>query len=481
MAARTLEYRRKIEKRMIADFDRKTAVVVDPPPWIAGERLAPSMFAAVRRRALLEFCKWDPQVGDVAVLADFPLILRTGVWRELAALAEQLTRETLAAEQEVVARPELLDELGLPRPIRRVLRRASCRGVTPPAARAMRFDFHFTAEGWCISEVNSDAPGGFSESSSFTEMMAGHCCDAVPAGDPGARWCDAIAHSAGSTGTVALLSAPGFMEDHQVVAYAAAGLRQRGCTAHLAGPRHIEWRGGRAFLNSAWHCGPLDALVRFYQSEWLVNRPRSAGWPFFFCGGHTPIGNPGVAIISESKRFPLIWDRLSVPLRAWRHLLPETRDPREAPWRTDDAWLLKTALCNTGDTVSIRALLGAKQWRAVARDAWLRPHRWVAQRRFLPLAIDAPAGPLYPCIGVYTVNGRTAGAYARAAPRPLIDFAAMDVALLVQRRPVNSDPCGDCAEPSHAHFGALFPSGIGRDGLKEAFDAPRELKRDRLA
>jgi len=149
------------------------------------------------------------------------------------------------------------------------------------------------------------------------------------------------------------------MEDHQVVAFAARRLGERGCRAHLAGPRQIEWRDGRAFLNAAWHRGPLDAVVRFYQSEWLAHRPRPPGWQCFFCGGQTPVGNPGRAIISESKRFPLVRDSLSVPLPAWRELLPETRDPRQAPWRTNDAWLLKTAFCNNGDTVSVRRLL----WR----------------------------------------------------------------------------------------------------------------------
>jgi hypothetical protein len=35
-------------------------------------------------------------------------------------------------------------------------------------------------------------------------------------------------------------------------------------------------------------------------------------------------------------------------------------------------------------------------------------------------------------VGVYTVNGRAAGAYARLSEKPLIDFAAIDVALLIE-------------------------------------------------
>ena len=36
----------------------------------------------------------------------------------------------------------------------------------------MRFDFHFTRDGWRISEVNSDVPGGLNESSGFERLMA---------------------------------------------------------------------------------------------------------------------------------------------------------------------------------------------------------------------------------------------------------------------------------------------------------------------
>jgi hypothetical protein len=47
------------------------------------------------------------------------------------------------------------------------------------------------------------------------------------------------------------------------------------------------------------------------------------------------------------------------------------------------------------------------------------------------MALDSPLGPVHPCIGVFTINGKTAGAYARISPQPVIDFSALDVALLL--------------------------------------------------
>src|SRR5262249_44281895 len=147
-------------------------------------------------------------------------------------------------------------------------------------------------------------------------------------------------------------------------------------------PEQILWQNGRAHLHSAWHCGLLDLIVRFYQSEWVVRLPRRVEWKYLFRGGKTPVTNPAPAIISESKRFPLLWDHLTTDLPTWRTLLPETRDPRDAPWRNDDDWLLKQAMSNNGDSVNIRALMPSKDWLQTRLHASLSPGKWIAQRRF---------------------------------------------------------------------------------------------------
>jgi glutathionylspermidine synthase len=296
----------------------------------------------------------------------------------------------------------------------------------------MRFDFHYTTQGWRISEANSDVPGGFSEASHFTEMMARHFPDLHPAGNPGEVWSSTLAAAAGPSGVVALLSAPGYMEDHQVIAFLARQLREHGCVPHLAKPEQIVWRNESAYLDTAWHCGPVAVIVKFYQAEWLARLPRKFGWEKFFRGGKTPVANPPFATISESKRFPLVWDELSTRMPTWRALLPETRDPRDVPWSSDESWLLKTAMCNNGDTVCIRDLMSFKAWFRVRMSVQLSPGQWIAQRRFESVPISTPAGRRHVCIGVYTVNGQVAGAYARLSEKPVIDFSAADVALLLK-------------------------------------------------
>jgi glutathionylspermidine synthase len=399
-------------------------------PIRAGAPLAEAEFREARRAALLDFCKWDPQVGDVATLVPFPLLIEPQTWRQLSDWAEALAAEMLAAEAELLARPELHRALGIPRALRCALRRALREGATPAAARIARFDFHWTRDGWRISEVNSDVPGGYCEASAFTELVARCVPGSRSSGDPGCAWADAIA--AAAPRCVALVSAPGFMEDTQVVAYLADRLRERGRAAFAAKPENLRWVGGRAELDAAWRAGPLDAVVRFFQAEWLPRVTRACQPLRFVAGGHTPVTNPGTALLSESKRFPTVWSRLATPLPTWRRLLPETRDPREAPWRRDEGWVLKSAFCNNGDDLAIPGESGVREWRQAARAALLAPGRWIAQRRFASVPLATPAGPVHPCLGVYVVNGHAAGIYGRLAAKPLIDFQARDVAVLVQ-------------------------------------------------
>jgi len=210
-------------------------------PYQAGDALAERDFDAVRREMVLDCCKWDPQVADVATLARFPLLMPRSEWRCLAKYAEALSREALAAERELIARPELHAQLGLPRKLRSALWTVRSHSHVP---RVMRFDFHFTRDGgWQISECNADVPGGFSEASSLTHLMSYCYSGTRTAGDPGGAWADAVA-SLGSH--IALICAPGFMEDHQVIQYLAKRLRRRDVDARCAQPAQLEWTNQRA-------------------------------------------------------------------------------------------------------------------------------------------------------------------------------------------------------------------------------------------
>src|SRR5688572_916494 len=289
-------------------------------PLCAGAPLDSDRFAAIRTELVLKHCKWDPQVGDVSTLAPFPLRIEKRRWIELEKLAEQLTAELLDAERELMHREDLHGTLSIPRSLRRVLGSAHRHPPTPPAVRAMRFDFHWTRSGWQISEVNADVPGGFSEASEFTRLMSEALPRTAPPGDPAGLWAERMA-SAAAGQPIVLLAAPGFLEDQQVVSYLACVLGSRGVHAWMARPEQLEWKQQWAYMNDR----PLGAIVRFYQAEWLPQLPRRSQWQLLLTGGKTPVTNPLACIFGESKRFPIAWNELRAKLPTWKRLLPETQ------------------------------------------------------------------------------------------------------------------------------------------------------------
>lgn len=399
-------------------------------PWLETGPVDPAEHARLRRRAIFECCKWDPQVEDVSTVAPFPLLLRQDAWEEIAHLSELLAAEAAAAEEEMARRPGLHRELGLPFAVRRALKGIAGHGSPPGIARVLRFDFHWTTEGWRISEANTDVPGGFNEASGFARLMAPFFPGSEPSGDPAGCLADAIASAVRSGGTVALVHATAYTDDRQVMVFLARELEARGRKAVLAAPDHLRWRDGRAWIGGE----ELDAMIRFFPAEWLPNLPRSSGWKHFFRGGRTPVSNPASALLPQSKRFPLVWDRLETPLPTWRRLLPETRDPREVPWKADAGWVLKPALGRVGDGIGLAGVTPEKEWKQIRRELRFGSRWWAAQRRFEAVPMKVDGEPFYPCVGVYTIDGRAAGGYGRVARRPIVNHLAQDVAVLVEPR-----------------------------------------------
>lgn len=400
-------------------------------PWLEVEPIAEADFAGVRRRAIFDCHKWDPQVGDACVIARYPLVIRQKDWQDVIGLASALARETLAVESELVARPDLFKRLGLPHGVRRALRESALRS---PAgiARIIRFDFHYTTDGWRISEANADVPGGLNEASGFPSIVLPFYREMSALGDPAQAYADALAERVGPRGTVAFVHATAYSDDQQMMAFVARRLEASGLQAILASPANLHWSNGRASTRVTGSATALDAIVRFFPGEWLPSLPSASGWTNLFARSETPISNPATSLLVQSKRLPLVWDALATKTPTWRRLLPETRDPREVSWRDDEGWVLKPVLGRVGEGIGIRSLVDARDWKWIRRSASLWPRSWIAQRRFDVVPIELDGKRLYPCLGVYTVDSRVVGAYGRLGAVPLIDARAEDAAVLTK-------------------------------------------------
>jgi len=401
-------------------------------PIHAGANLPISEWSKLRLRAIFDYCKWDPQCGDHSVLGRFPLLLEFDIAVELGHLAECLTREALAAEDEILSNTRLLRRLSIPKSIRECLEKPE-NGRRSDHVRVMRFDFHLTTCGWQISEVNADVPGGYVEASGWNKLFAEQLQGYYAPVDPTAVYADAICGIVPHGGLVALAHATVYSEDRQVMAHLGRELESRGRKSCLVSPKNLDWSSGKAVLTTDFVTGGPAMVVRLSPAEWLPSMCEKSCWEPWFGESVTALSNPGKALALQSKRFPLVWNELKTDLATWRKLLPRTTCPSEIQNLDRDDLVLKPAFGRVGENVAIRGLTALLEHQEILRSVRRDELRWVAQERFEVVPIPTEEGNMFPCIGVYTVNGKMAGLYGRAARKALIDQNAQDIAVLIRR------------------------------------------------
>lgn len=392
-----------------------------------GRRLDSVAFGLVSQRAVLECLKWNTYDDGACKLCDFPLIIGPELATKLSGWAEALDAEASAAEAELLGRLDLQTRLGLPWRMLWALRRA----VPPHDIRSARYDFHpLEGGGFAITEGNVDVCGGYNEASGVTRIFAEHVPGAEPGGDPAKALATAVAGAVGDRASVGCMHITNFTDDHQVVRFIARELEKHGLHTVCFGPNQLRWEGSRACALIGTRIVAFDAVFRFFPADWLPQLPASSKWWRAVDSGTTLWVNPVTSVLTQSKRFPLTWNRLNVPLSTWRRLMPETRSPRDLD---RDAWVIKPAFGYEGYRIAMPGVTAGPEVQSSLLEARWIPWRWAAQRRFRAATIRTPDGLRFPCIGVYTVAGRMAGFYGRLSARPLIDDKAQDVVVLVRR------------------------------------------------
>lgn len=400
-------------------------------PFEAGEPLRAGDWKSVRMRMMFDCCKWDIQSEDHSVIADFPLLIDKQEWDRVGNLAERLSEEALAAEGELLARSDLYPKLSLPESIQNLLRRCAPRAIPRGRARIMRFDFHFTSDGWRISEVNADVPGGFIEASGLTELMSEHYQGYSVPPDPCEAYASAIGAAVNERAVIGLVHATAHCDDRQVMEYLGRRLQRSGMQSVALSPTHLKWESGSARTTRPFASVAPALLVRFFPAEWLPNLRRGL-WEPWFCGGTTPMSNPAIAILIQTKCYPLVWNELETPLPTWRLLLPETRSPRDVSTSSTE-WVFKPVFGRVGEDIAIAGVTEARAYKEIVKDVSRHSHHWIAQRRFDAVPLETANGVRYACLGIFTLDCHVVGAYGRIAAKPLIDHDAQDIAVLIRR------------------------------------------------
>lgn len=383
--------------------------------------------------AMFDCYKWDPQFLDHNTIAKYALVLTKEEHEAVSAYTESLDKETRAAEQLINSDLSLAKPLGLPRNVKRDIIRM--KNYDPDKhIRLMRYDFHPTVEGeWAISEVNSDVPGGFAESSLLPEAAR----QFLPEGKYyfksfGETLVKAISSKVKKGGRIMMVHCTCYSDDRQVMQYLGDRLEEDGYHIIYAASDHLRFENNRAFSILDGNEGEVDGIVRFSPLEWLTEvKPKR--WHGYF-DTITPSCNHPIAIFAQTKRFPFVWDSMEargVSMATWRQLLPDTISVKAAKGK--EGYIYKPVYGRVGENISIREACKEDEYRKIMKAVKWHPKQYLAQKRFNSLPLEGKNGEFYHvCLGSYAVNGEHAGYYARISDTPRIDSNAADIPVLVE-------------------------------------------------
>lgn len=203
---------------------------------IPGER-----YSDYRYEAIFRAYKWDPQVEDHNTVAEHVVLLDSQTARQLEQWAEQLSAETMEIEQAMMERSDLVKKLGLPSKVKKAIPRMG--SYSPERhVRLMRFDFHPTTDGWSVSEVNSDVPGGLAEASVLPRIAQPYFPQYEPQGHVARSLLEAFQKRTGPGVRIAFVHATSYADDRQVMQFLGDYFEENGYRSLYAAPDHLIWR-----------------------------------------------------------------------------------------------------------------------------------------------------------------------------------------------------------------------------------------------
>ncbi len=378
--------------------------------------------------------KWDPQFLDNNTISKHALVITEKEYKELERLTKKIDKETRKAEEFLNNNLKFAKPLKLPKKIYKELKRM--KNYDPKKhIRLMRYDFHLTVEDkWVVSEVNSDVPGGFAEGSLMPkvaiDLFGEDKYSYINFGDILAK---AISKKFAKNGKIMLVHCTCYSDDRQVMQFLGDKLKTMGYTVIYAAADHLRFEDGEAISVLDGNEGKIDGIVRFTPLEWLKDiKPKY--WDGYF-DTLTPSCNHPIAIFAQTKRFPLIWDRLEkagIDLSMWRKLLPDTIEVKDAKGK--DGYIYKPACGRVGENISIKEACTDEEYKSIMKDVKRNPNEYLAQKRFDSKPLISDEGEeFHACLGSYTVDGKHAGFYARISKTPRIDSSAADIPVIIEK------------------------------------------------
>lgn len=386
-----------------------------------------------RLSAMFDCYKWDPQFCDNNTLAKYVLVLTKEENDEIIKLTQELDNETRQAEEYLNKNTKIAKKLSLPKKIFKQISNMKSYDKTQNI-RLMRYDFHPSKNGqWVVTEVNSDVPGGFAESS-LLPNLAREVIDMpeLEYDSFGEKMVKAINNALHKNGTIMMLHCTCFSDDRQVMQYMGDRLQKEGYKVIYGAADHINFKNQKAYCILDNNTYNIDLIFRFTPLEWLVQmKPRR--WDGYF-NTITKSCNHPISIYAQSKRFPFVWDDLEkagITMKTWRSLLPETHEVKKE--KLPEGYIYKPIYGRVGEKISIKEACKGNEYEKILKDVKKHPKQYLLQKKFESKPVKYEDDEYHVCIGSYTIEGEHAGYYARISSFPRIDSYAADIPVLVEK------------------------------------------------
>lgn len=375
---------------------------------------------------------WDALTSDHPPFLTEPLVLSRHDHETIVSITERVHSLLMRARHKVTLNPDLCRFLGLDDWTTGLLRMEEALTKNLEIAR---YDlFRTRTGGWQISEVNSDVPSGFNESSFMNETLCRDSGVEIPLSVT-ERFADELA-SLGA-GKIAMVYGTAYAEDLQLCLFLRDRLAERGRAALLASPAHLKMRKGQPCF---WD-DVVQAVYRVYPVEWFSALSHRDAWKELIQAGVVLV-NPFRTIITQSKNFFALLHRDSETFFSkddWTWLkgyLPYTKPfalrDTGTLLKEKERWVLKPVFGRMGYDVSIGPDCSVENWQKALDDAGRKPESFCLQEFFDVEPHDLGHERVYLCIGVFVVNGKFAGYFTRASLGRLTTYEAMDVATVIE-------------------------------------------------
>ena len=385
-------------------------------------------------QAMFNCYKWDPQFCDSNTLSKYVLVLTQKENNEVINFTKNLNKETRLAEEYINQNIKLAKKIAIPKKILKQIPNMQKYDKTQNI-RLMRYDFHPSIDdNWVVTEVNSDCPGGFAESSLLPDIARKTInMPKLEYDSFGEKMVQAINNILNKKGTIMLVHCTCFSDDRQVMQYLGDRLEKEGYKIIYGASDHIKFKEKKAYCILENNQEKIDLIFRFTPLEWLIEmKPRR--WDGYFKNVTKSCNHP-ISIYAQSKKFPLIWDDLEkagISMRTWKKLLPETVEVRKLGLR--EGFIYKPIYGRVGERISIKEACKGDEYQKILKDVKKHPNQYLAQKKFQSKPLKTEDGKEYHiCLGSYMIEEEHAGYYARISQYPIIDSYAEDIPVLIEK------------------------------------------------